>query len=83
MHLRKNEAGESLVVQWLGLRAFTAVALGSILGQGMKILQVTQWDQKKIDVALPSFDVFMSQQVRESKCGNPNGKAATLGLRRS
>ena len=38
---------KSLVVQWLGLRAFTAVALGSILGQGMKILQVTQWDRKE------------------------------------
>ena len=29
----------SLVVQWLGLSTFTAIALGSILGQGTKIPQ--------------------------------------------
>ena len=38
---------KSLVVQWLGLGAFTAVALSSIPGEGTKILQVTQWDQKE------------------------------------
>ena len=31
--------GTSLVVQWLGLGAFTAVAQGSIAGQGTKIAQ--------------------------------------------
>ena len=31
----------SLVVQWLGLRAFTAKGLGSIPGSGTKILQAT------------------------------------------
>ena len=29
----------SLVVQWLGLHTFTVKAPGSILGQGIKILQ--------------------------------------------
>ena len=39
----KNESLESsLKVQWLGLSAFPAVALGSIPGQGTKILQATQ-----------------------------------------
>ena len=31
--------GSSLVVQWLGYGAFTSRALGSIPGQGTKILQ--------------------------------------------
>ena len=31
------ETGNSLVVQWLGLRTFTAVGLGSIPGRGTKI----------------------------------------------
>ena len=71
---------KSLVVQWLGLGAFTTVALGSIPGEGTKILQVTSGTKKKIDVALPSFDVFVSQHgVGESKCRNPNGVPATLG----
>lgn len=39
--------GSSLVLRWLGLGAFTTVALGSTPGQGTKILQVTQWDQKE------------------------------------
>ena len=32
--LNINEYGNSLSVQWLGLSAFTAIVLGSILGQG-------------------------------------------------
>ena len=32
-----NKAGNSLVVQWLGLGAFTVVARGSIPGRGTKI----------------------------------------------
>ena len=36
------------MVQWLGLRAFTAVGLGLIPAQGTKILQAMQCeDQKK------------------------------------
>ena len=31
--------GNSLAVQWLGLRAFTAMGLGSIPGPGTKISQ--------------------------------------------
>ena len=34
--------GNSLAVQWLGLSTFTAVAWGSIPGQGTKILQAAQ-----------------------------------------
>ena len=46
-HLRKMKQGNSLVVRRLGLGAFTTGALGSTPGQGTKILQVTQWDQKE------------------------------------
>ena len=35
------------MVQWLGLRALTAKGPSSILGQGTKILQAVQCDQKK------------------------------------
>ena len=38
--------GNSLVVQWLGLRAFTAMGPGSIPGQGTKILQAAWRGQK-------------------------------------
>ena len=39
---RKDSPGNSLVVQWLGLCAFTGKGAGSILGQGTKILQATR-----------------------------------------
>ena len=39
--------GNSLVVQWLGLHAFTAEDLGSIPGWGTKIPQAVQNGQKK------------------------------------
>ena len=35
--LKREIKGNSLVVQWLGLHAFTAEGLGSIPGQGTKI----------------------------------------------
>ena len=40
-------AGNSLAVQWLGLCTFTAEGLGSIPGQGTKILQAVQCGKKK------------------------------------
>ena len=39
--------GTSLVIQWLGLHAFTAGGTGSIPGWGTKILQTTWCGQKK------------------------------------
>ena len=39
--------GNSLVVQWLGLRTFTAEGAGSIPGQGIKIPQAVWHGQKK------------------------------------
>ena len=45
--LLKRPRGNSLVVQWLGLSAFTAESLGSIPGQGTKILKATQCSKKK------------------------------------
>ena len=38
-------AGNSLVVQWLGLRAFTAKGVGSVPGWEIKILQAMQYGQ--------------------------------------
>ena len=42
------EVGTSLVVQWLGLGAFTAKGPSSIPGQGTKIAQAVWHDQKKL-----------------------------------
>ena len=39
--------GNSLVVQWLGLRASTAGSMRSVPGWGTKILQAMWYDQKK------------------------------------
>ena len=39
--------GNSLVVQWLGLPAFTAKGMGLIPGQGTKTLQAAWFSQKK------------------------------------
>ena len=39
----KQNSGNSLAVQWLGLCAFTATILSSIPSQGTKIPQVTEW----------------------------------------
>ena len=38
-------AGNSLVVQWLGLHAFTARDVGSVHGWEIKILQAMQYGQ--------------------------------------
>ena len=43
----KVELQNSLVVQWLGLRAFTAKGLGSIPRWGTKIPQAARHSQKK------------------------------------
>ena len=39
--------GNPLAVQWLGLGAFTALALGSIPGPGTEIPQAARCSQKK------------------------------------
>ena len=41
-----QEEGNSLVAQWLELRAFTAEGAGSIPGRGTKVPQATQCSQK-------------------------------------
>ena len=46
MDQKYHPLGNSLVVQWLGLHAFTAEDLGSIPGQGTKIPQAMQCGQK-------------------------------------
>ena len=42
-----GRCGNSLVVQWLGLRTLTGKGLGSIPGRGTKILHSTLCNQKK------------------------------------
>ena len=60
------------MVQWLGLCAFTAEGVGSIPGQGTKIPQAVQWDQKKER----KFWVLF-----ESKVGHiPRSKEGTLTI---
>ena len=44
---KNGSPGNSLVVQWLGLRAFTGEGAGSIPGWGTKITQDTWHSQKK------------------------------------
>ena len=43
---KKGEKGTSLVVQWLGLRAFTAEGPGSVPGWGTEIPQAVRGSQK-------------------------------------
>ena len=51
--------GNSLVVQWLGLRALTAESLGSVPGWGTKILQAIQKNPKNQKTkTTPSFFFF-------------------------
>ena len=46
----RGGGGNSLAVQWLGLRAFTAGGPGSIPGEGSKILKTAGHSQgRKID----------------------------------
>ena len=44
---KKLGRGNSLLVQWLGLHAFTAKGMGSIPGRGTKILQAVRHMAKK------------------------------------
>ena len=43
----KINTGNSLVVHWLGIHAFTAKVMGSVARRGTKILQAAQCGQKK------------------------------------
>ena len=45
--VKKHCVGNSLVVQWLGLGAFTAESLGSVPGCGTNIPQAVRCGQKK------------------------------------
>ena len=47
MYILKLIVGNSLAIQWLGLGTSTVVSMGSIPGQGSKILHAVQHGQKK------------------------------------
>ena len=55
--LKSKCQGSSLVVQWLGLCTFTASGLGSIPGQGTKILQAVCQGKKKIQLSMKIYSV--------------------------
>ena len=57
--------GYSQAVQWLGLRAFNAMAPNSIPGQGTKILQALQCSQKKKS---PNNSNTGHQQIHSENC---------------
>ena len=50
LHSRRSLCQLSYQVQWLGLHNFTAVAQGSVPGQGTKVPQAVEHSQKLIDV---------------------------------
>ena len=50
--IRVGDVGNSLAVLWLGLCTLIAEALGSIPGQGTKILQTMQCGQKYIHIII-------------------------------
>ena len=67
-NLKKKKPGDSLVVQWLGLCAFTAKGPGSTPGQGTKILQAVQCGQnKKTEVAHCSI-IYSSIKQGQNQC---------------
>ena len=74
----KNDIfGNSLVLQWLGLRAFTAVGTSAIPGQGTKIPQagaslVAQW----LRICLPMQGTQVQGLVRE----DPTCRGATKAV---
>ena len=71
---RKKEKrhGNSLVVQWLRLCAFTVEGLGSIPGWGTKILQDTQHGQKKKNKSKKKSQII---NMRNETGENENVKA--------
>ena len=60
--MRRKKLGSSLVVHWLGLGSFTAVAQGSILGREAKIPQAWPKKDKKEE----------RMKTARSTCGNYN-----------
>ena len=78
--IRKNNfPRNSLVVQWLGLSAFTAEGPGSIPGWEMKIPQAVWWGQPKTKRMTPySLAWVKNDSVREK-----NTKGVGLGEKRS
>ena len=47
LSFKRRKTGKSLVVQWVGLQAFTTEGMGLISGQGTEIPQGMQCDQKE------------------------------------
>ena len=63
--------GNSLVVQWLGLCAFTAEGVGSAPGWGTKIPQAMWHCQKKPKKHYWLFSFFSVSDIDSSWNGNP------------
>ena len=71
LNLNLVTPGNSLVVQLLGLCAFTAEDAGSIPGQRIKILQAT-WPKKKKKKKLVIYIYHQRWQVMKSMLTIPN-----------
>ena len=59
--------GNSLVVQWLGLHAFTAKGPGSIPGQGTKIRQAAWRPKTKQNGKIMFGDIHAMEPLRVSQ----------------
>ena len=68
--IKKNTAGNSLVVQWLGLRALTTERLGSIPGRGTKTPQAVQPKTNKQN---------KTQRYGEQTCGYQRRRGLKVG----
>ena len=78
----KVELQNSLVVQWLGLRAFTAKGLGSIPRWGIKTLQAMRCSQKKCSICVfiyLSCKCFLHTNSLLDIIGATVGKGVNLG----
>ena len=56
------------MVQWLGLCTSTAGGIGLIPGQGIKILQVTWYSQKKIKTTFCREEIYGNSVLSAQFC---------------
>ena len=61
-HIKITKEGNSLVLQWLGLCAFTAEVSGSTPGQGTKIPRATRCGKKKLQRDLSRTGFLISPE---------------------
>ena len=80
---KKTLLRNSLVVQWLGLSALAATALGSIPGWGTRLLQATERDQTKKKEKERKFYPSLSFLTTEKRWSSSDSRLGTLLVQRS